>query len=86
MRVCGKASWLAAFGLVVGVVLGCVPAVAQDGRDGGSVDAGQGKRPFAFEVFSIRLHKPGTATIERQYTRGWFSDKLASPVRDPAGL
>lgn len=45
---------------MIGYALLSVPAAAQDGREGSSANTAQAKKPFAFEVFSIRLHKPGT--------------------------
>jgi uncharacterized protein (TIGR03435 family) len=59
-------------GVLVGAAVWCGSAGAQDGRGGSSANSAQAKKPFAFEVFSIRPHKPGTATIDRQYTPDGF--------------
>jgi uncharacterized protein (TIGR03435 family) len=76
MGMFGKTLWLACAGLWMGLGVWCVPAVAQESHDGGLAGAAQARRPFAFEVFSIRPHKPGTPSFDRQYTPDGFRVSL----------
>jgi uncharacterized protein (TIGR03435 family) len=42
--------------------------MAQENRAGSSADNAQAAKPFEFEVFSIRPHKPGTDPLNREFT------------------
>jgi uncharacterized protein (TIGR03435 family) len=44
-----------------------IPAAAQGAPKGSSSDSTRARRSFAFEVFSIRPHKPGTEPLNLEY-------------------
>jgi uncharacterized protein (TIGR03435 family) len=44
-----------------------VPAEAQGNREGSSANSAQARKPFAFEVVSIRPHRLGTDPLNTQY-------------------
>lgn len=48
-------------------------AIAQSGNEGGSAGSAHTKKPFAFEVFSIRPHEPGTKPLDVQFTPNGYT-------------
>jgi uncharacterized protein (TIGR03435 family) len=53
--------------MTIGSGLLIAPAVGQVSHEGGSANSAQAGKQFAFEVFSIRLHKRGTEPQDLQY-------------------
>jgi uncharacterized protein (TIGR03435 family) len=49
------------------LILVATCAAAQDRTKGSSANSAQAKKQFAFEVVSIRLHKPGTELVGTEY-------------------
>jgi uncharacterized protein (TIGR03435 family) len=70
MRSFSKLLWrfsLASLCLMTGPALLSVPAATQASREGNSADSTQTRKQFAFEVVSIRPHKPGAEMFDTQY-------------------